>query len=584
MKTRWLTAVVDQEGNRLAVFDTDAEARAYASTLSSDVLEVSQYGGIEHATPERNPPKAPEKMPELAWRGVGYMHVTERELADLTLEDAVRRLRQLRMPDTGADWLLGVPRNEDGTVWVVPRQKMILVREGKSSRSKVKLGPDGQPLTSLVPLRDTVDDFVGNFLRSNDKLAKDHPGIKADALGLSLLPANYVSLKGGEGSGDLHGAGPVSAVDVLPHVFPRGVNLCRGSNEQCRKSCLVFSGHNDLQRHNRRKKEGMTVAFFMDPVAFCRVLLASIQKFTGTWTGESVVGSRKSRHPFCRLNVYSDIPWELVCPSLFRLSCLTDYYDYTKVPSRPEVCADLLASRSSTRRPLDVLPFPSNYHLTFSSSGDNDWYCYSEMQRGRKVAVVFETDKHRTPAWFSPSFWPQEAWFPVIPGDVSDIRPVDPSAEAMAQAIRKIGEPDPGWSEKKLKQYQSRLIGEAYRLTFGPDGAPRSLWAVPPTGPGIVGLHHKPPVVPEARQRQTKALEKRRLRLQRGGEGRLFLVKVKVVGKMIMAAECPITVAFGKAVVPEDQPLVRGITRKVQSAIPAAAKRRVREGRKQDDE
>jgi len=582
MHNPWLTAVVDEEGNRLAVFKTKRQAAEWAGQRGEEVYEVAQYGGLDEL--EANPQKAPDEYPEFAWRSMGYLHVREEQIRDLKLEDAVARLRQLKMPDTGADWLLGVPRNRDGTVWVMPRQKMIFVREGDDSRGKKVLGPDGEPLMKLVPLKNTVDDFVRQFLASNDKMAKDHPGIAADILGLSMLPANYVSRRGGPGANALHGAGEVSAADVLPHVFPRGVTLCRGSNEQCRKSCLVFSGHNDLQRHNRRKKEALTVAFFMDPVAFCRVLLAAILKFTGTWSRTPGKGRRKL-HPFCRLNVFSDVPWELVCPSLFRLTPNTDYYDYTKVPSRPEMCAQILASRSSARRPMDVMPFPDNYHLTFSASGDNDWHCYSEMQRGRKVAVVFETDRHRTPTWYSPAFWPQEAWFPVIPGDVSDVRPVDPTVEALAQAIQKLGEPDADWKEERLKKYQAKLTGEAYKLTFGRKGAGRSLADMPETGAGIVGLHHKPPVVPEARERQRGALEKRRLKVAQGRtEGRLFLVGVKQMGTMIVAKGCPPTVAFGKAVVPEDQPLVRRITRRVQRAVPAAAKRRARRASKEDQE
>lgn len=568
-RPRWLTAVVDESGDRIGVFDDEASAERWALAHADEVFAARQYGGISELA--ENPPLSPERMPQRAWDKIGNMHVTRRELEELSLEDAVRRLRQLKMPDTGAEWLLGIPRDEKGMVWVMPRQYMVQVRDAKN---KVVMGPDGEPMLRIQRLRPTTKAFVENFLASNAKMAKDHPVVPADIQGLSMLPASYIAMRGGCGRNSLHGAGPLAPADVV-RAIPKGVNLCVGSNTQCRTSCLVFSGQNEVARHNRRKKEALAVALFMDPVAFCRVLVDAVRKFTGTWSGPKG-GGQKIKHPLTRLNVFSDVPWELVCPALFDLVPNADFYDYTKVPSRPEVCADLLASRARGRRPVDVGPFPSNYHLTFSASGDNDAYCYSEMLRGRKIAVVFETDKHRVPAWFDPSFWPEETFFPVIPGDVSDLRPFDASSAAMARAIAKIGEPDAEWDEENLKKYQVQLVEAAHKIEFGRRKR-MDLSSTPSTGPGIVGLFHKPPMKREPRRKQREEIEKRRLQISGGARSkRLFLVPVQVVGSMIMAEGCAKTVAYGKAVVPEDQPLVRRISKDVQEAMPVAARRRAR--------
>ena len=109
------------------------------------------------------------------------------------------------------------------------------------------------------------------------------------------------------------------------------------------------------------------------------------------------LGSKRSDNlRMVRLNVFSDIPWELVFPEIFALVPGT-YYDYTKVPHR-EV--------------------PSNYDLTFSYSGRNLDDAVGELERGRMIAVVFLTQRHQTPSTF--------LGVPVVDGDLSDARPLDP--------------------------------------------------------------------------------------------------------------------------------------------------------------
>jgi hypothetical protein len=136
--------------------------------------------------------------------------------------------------------------------------------------------------------------------------------------------------------------------------------------------------------------------------------------------------------PFVRLNVMSDVPWELLIPGMFDYFSPENYgrklikgfgavtapvlYDYTK-----------LANRNP----------PSNYDLTFSFSGKNEATARAEMSRGRRVAVVFlamRPKNKRGERWepfrrvkkvdveLPAAFWNAK----VVDGDVSDFRPYDP--------------------------------------------------------------------------------------------------------------------------------------------------------------
>jgi hypothetical protein len=102
----------------------------------------------------------------------------------------------------------------------------------------------------------------------------------------------------------------------------------------------------------------------------------------------------------CRLNVVSDVPFEREFPSLFASFPDVQFMDYTK----------------DVRRLLN-LQRPANYHLTFSRSERNESECLQVLEAGHNVTVVF-----RKPP-FPRAFW----GYPVIDGDGSDVRFLDPS-------------------------------------------------------------------------------------------------------------------------------------------------------------
>lgn len=205
-------------------------------------------------------------------------------------------------------------------------------------------------------------------------------------------------------------------------VLPKSFTFCAGSSQECRDSCLAFAGQNASEAYNNFRKVAQAMALLNEPAAFMRMLVESIDRF---------VSSKQVREgvaPFFRLNVLSDIPWELVAPWLFPLFEDLQYYDYTKVPGR-------LRGRGA----------PSNYDLTFSVSGTatNKAWADEEIKANRRVAVVFLGHKQKNGEWvpvlqkgerllkgvpLPKTFW----GLPVVDGDVSDVRPRDPSPSCVA--------------------------------------------------------------------------------------------------------------------------------------------------------
>ncbi len=187
---------------------------------------------------------------------------------------------------------------------------------------------------------------------------------------------------------------------------PVRANLCVGASAECRESCLVFSGHNTSDDYNVVRKYALTQALLREPEAFVRLMHAAIKRF---------FRSRVNQLRMVRLNVLSDIPWELVAPCLIEDFPEFQFYDYTKVHGR------------ST---------PANYDLTFSYSGRNDAEVEAEYDKGRRIAVVFGAIRAGDGKLVRPK--PRELegakythraglrpWR-VIDGESSDTRPLDP--------------------------------------------------------------------------------------------------------------------------------------------------------------
>ena len=215
---------------------------------------------------------------------------------------------------------------------------------------------------------------VAGMLGGNYKMDKtDERQERARVVGLSIAP-NVLGFKGALRS-------------------RTGETVCLRSTRECRATCLVYTGQNVAGEYNNALKAAKAKALLNEPVAFLRVLHAAIMM----WTCDAIA---LSYEPFLRLNVYADIPWELVWPGLFDEFPEVQFYDYTKVPGRRDL--------------------PENYDLTFSYSGRNQEDTIYEVTEGnRRVAAVFLVRRGAD----LPELWNE---LPVVDGDLSDLRPLDP--------------------------------------------------------------------------------------------------------------------------------------------------------------
>jgi hypothetical protein len=203
-------------------------------------------------------------------------------------------------------------------------------------------------------------------------------------------------------------------LSLLPHTRAQefsdydlpmsGKGLCIGSSPECRRLCLLYTGQNPVGDANGPGKLRKTEALLLRPEAFMRMVVE------GARWHEEYCRSRKYV-PYLRLNMLSDIPWELVLPELFDELCPNvRWYDYTKVPDRP---------------------MQDNYHLTFSFNGHNWSQCKREIARGRSAAVVF---------WLPKTINVTEVVFRGMPvtidGDLHDFRPLDPSGSLVGMTYK----------------------------------------------------------------------------------------------------------------------------------------------------
>ena len=174
------------------------------------------------------------------------------------------------------------------------------------------------------------------------------------------------------------------------------VNLCALASDGCREGCLTYSGQSGMP-DQQRAQAIRTMFLLAEPYACGLIIGAEIAAAL-----RSAPGGRIN----LRLNVTSDIRWELVAPEL--ISALSDagvqLYDYT------------------AWRPVDRRPSPE-YHLTYSakeSTHTSDDYLMSVLDSGANVAMPFDTPRGKA----LPVSW---RGYRVIDGDVSDERRSDPT-------------------------------------------------------------------------------------------------------------------------------------------------------------
>jgi len=183
------------------------------------------------------------------------------------------------------------------------------------------------------------------------------------------------------------------------HLAPSklsGYNTCLWASNGCKLACLNTAGHgafNSVQKSRIEK----TKFFFEDQNCF----MAQLQK--------EIVSAKKKAEKLglklaIRLNLTSDIPFEAIKiegKNIMETFPDVVFYDYSKSRARVE---KYLKGK-----------LPSNYSLTFSRAESNEKEVHRLLALGANVAVVF---RNALPPFY--------AGKPVIPGDDSDARFLDP--------------------------------------------------------------------------------------------------------------------------------------------------------------
>lgn len=271
--------------------------------------------------------------------------------------------------------------------------------------------------------KETPQEII-EMIREDSKEMYGQAFEKANVKGLSILPhtTSYTDPNVADIRDQM-----MAQVYGVERVVSVRLQSCSKASPECAKSCLVFSGRNLADDYNTVKKYSLLQSLITEPVAFCRMLVDAIQLHR-----DRCIKSKTM--PLIRLNVFSDLPWELMFPDLFEHfdgDNFVQFYDYTKVPGRV---------------------VPSNYDLTFSFAGvesSGEDMVFEINRQRRRIAVVFarigsravlvegSSKKQRVEIPLKPppgsAGIPDRIWdLPVIDGDVSDMRPFDPSPSVVA--------------------------------------------------------------------------------------------------------------------------------------------------------
>jgi len=176
----------------------------------------------------------------------------------------------------------------------------------------------------------------------------------------------------------------------------------------CRKFCLHGSGHNMANILAKGELSTITMGrikrtklFFENKDLFMQLLIHEIKK-TQRYAEKQGLGFS------VRLNGTSDLsPEDFVYngKNILQIFPNIQFYDYTKVPSR-----------------FPLIEKYKNYDLTFSYNGHNINTCKQFLQRGGKVAVVFN-NQEMLPMKFM--------GYPVWDANKYDMRYMDPAGHIM---------------------------------------------------------------------------------------------------------------------------------------------------------
>ena len=190
------------------------------------------------------------------------------------------------------------------------------------------------------------------------------------------------------------------------HLAPAnlsGYEACQWRSKGCTMSCLNTAGRGQMGSI-QDSRIAKTKLFFERKTEFMSKLCKEI-------TSSCRSALKKEMQAVFRLNLTSDISWEDIQlfkgTSIFKHFDGIQFYDYTKSFKRMSSFLDKPFVQGDEK-------FPSNYHLTFSRSENNDTKCEMVLLMGGNVAVVFRNQLPKT--WKG---------FEVVNGDDTDLRFLD---------------------------------------------------------------------------------------------------------------------------------------------------------------
>ncbi len=229
-------------------------------------------------------------------------------------------------------------------------------------------------------------------------------------------------------------------LETLEGVSPTATS-CTQASKGCYGNCLIMTGQRGNPTNpwgnssridegiSRMKSTYLHCAFLANPYYFLRVLIHAVYVHTANHMSQvcshnakalvdpslmfidDIDEYTKKLPPSIRLNVYSDYVWELIYPDLFSLFDLENpkffgsegeypkasamFYDYTKVPARwsTEQRKKLFHRIGMRWERKYEYNLPSNYHLTFSFSGEKNSFFWSQIcsLAGQNSTYVFST-------------------------------------------------------------------------------------------------------------------------------------------------------------------------------------------------
>jgi len=422
----------------LAVLDENNQAIGFTDSVDDAVDEAEAYAGNGNILTDHDGPGMPGGL-----TGNPY-HDLRRQLHD---EMELINVGEIAQGGARAAFeLCGIEQ--------VSGDEIMALTNGLTEADEIYklLSPYFAPMRSMaaankgergeIAAYQTPDGLVKAILGGNEKVNKPRKGLSGTIKGLTLVPfwrnLQDEQVKRLPQNKDILKRVEDENIDTFKNGELIGRNSvdgtwCFGSSPACRRACLIGTGNN-YQPYSFKVKFARAMALKRQPAAFLAAIALSSHRFNENQ-------KRVGKQAFIRLNMLSDLPWEIICPDLFELVPDAQFYDYTKLTVH-------------NRR------IPRNYDLTFSFSGNNDANCGRALQAKHRVAMVFvsgdpgrspfkkaarvdykEIAKHTTKAvnytWGGPNGTDNVVEnLEVVDGDDSDFRAADPAPSIVALSYK----------------------------------------------------------------------------------------------------------------------------------------------------